>query len=30
VIEPCPSCEPRADIDALEAFLSRLLHDEEP
>jgi hypothetical protein len=30
VIEPCPSCEPRADIDALESFLSRLLRNDEP
>ena len=30
VIEPCPSCEPRADIDALESFLSRLLRQDEP
>jgi hypothetical protein len=30
VIEPCPRCEPPADLDALESFLSRLLRDEEP
>jgi hypothetical protein len=30
VVEPCPRCEPPADIDALESFLSRLLRHEEP
>ena len=29
VTEPCPRCEPPADIDALESFLSRLRLDEE-
>ena len=30
VSEPCPRCEPPADIDALESFLSRLLRHEDP
>ena len=26
--EPCPRCEPPRDLDALEAFLSRLLRED--
>lgn len=29
VMEPCPRCEPRSDIDALESFLTRLLHERD-
>ena len=27
-LEPCPHCEPPADLDALESFLSRLMQDD--
>jgi hypothetical protein len=27
-LDPCPSCEPTRDLDALESFLSRLMRDE--
>ncbi len=26
--EPCPSCEPPADLDALESFLARLMSED--